>query len=289
MLTKNNGGKMLLGEKIKAARQAKGITQSQLAADKLTRNMISRIETGTANPSLDTIKYIAKSLSLPVSYLLSEDDDLLFYEKKEKISVIYSAYASKDYTYCIEKIDSLSGIDDELAYILTSSLFERGRQNVIRGALRSAVSDFERAEKTANLTVLNTVHITSVMKIYKSIASNIQAPLLEFDETKYIDGLYGTFDYDMYKYLVQDYDYEFRDESIRSHAIAKKLIRERRYSDALVKLIEASEKAARMGYNSFVIFGVYTDLEQCYKQLFDFENAYRYATKRMSMLEGFKT
>ena len=75
---------MLLGEKIKLARLAKKITQSQLAGDKVTRNMISRIETGTANPSLDTIKYLAQRLSLPVSYLLSEDDDLLFYEKKEK-------------------------------------------------------------------------------------------------------------------------------------------------------------------------------------------------------------
>lgn len=280
---------MLLGEKIRSARQSRCITQSQLAGDRLTRNMISRIETGTANPSLDTIKYLAKNLSLPVSYLLSEDDDLLFYEKKEKISVIYSAYTTKDYSYCIEKIDSLSGIDDELAYILTVSLFERGKKNVIRGALRSAVEDFDRAEKTAQLTVLSTVHITSVMKMYRSIASNIQAPLLEFDDAEYIDGLYGTFDYDMYRYLIQDYDYEFRDDGIRLHAIAKKLIRERRYSDAVSKLLEASEISASKGYNSFVVFGIYADLEQCYKQLFDFENAYRYATKRMSMLEGFKT
>lgn len=280
---------MLLGEKIRSARQSRGITQSQLAGDRLTRNMISRIETGTANPSLDTIKYLAKNLSLPVSYLLSEDDDLLFYEKKEKISVIYSAYTAKDYSYCIEKIDSLSGIDDELAYILAVSLFERGKKNVIRGALRSAVEDFDRAEKTAQLTVLSTVHITSVMKMYRSIASNIQAPLLEFDDAEYMDGLYGTFDYDMYRYLIQDYDYEFRDDGIRLHAIAKKLIRERRYSDAVSKLLEASEISASKGYNSFVVFGIYADLEQCYKQLFDFENAYRYATKRMSMLEGFKT
>ena len=280
---------MLLDEKIRSARQARGITQSQLAGDRLTRNMISRIETGTANPSLDTIKYLAANHSLPVSYLLSEDDDLLFYEKKEKISVIYSAYIAKDYSYCIEKIDSLSGIDDELAYILVVSLFERGKQNVIRGALRSAGEDFKRAEKTADLTALSTVHITSVMKMYKSIASNIQAPLLEFDDGEYMDGLYATFDCDMYRYLIQDYDYEFKDESIRLHAIAKKLIRERRYSDAVTKLLEASEKVASKGDNSFVVFGIYADLEQCYKQLFDFENAYRYATKRMSMLEGFKT
>ena len=280
---------MLLGEKIKRARKAGRITQSQLAAGKLTRNMISRIETGTANPSLDTIRYLAKRLSLPVSYLLSEDDDLLFYEKKEKMASIYTAYKSKDHSYCIEKIDSLSALDDELAYILSSALLERGKQNLVRGALHSALKDLTRAEESVKLTVLNTVHIATVIKMYKSIASNIQAPLLEFDEIAYVEGLYSTFDYDIYRYLMQDYDYEFKNESIRYHAIAKKLIRERKYSDAVPKLLQASEKMAAQGYNSFVLFSIYTDLEQCYKQLFDFENAYRYASKRMSMLEGFKT
>lgn len=280
---------MLLGEKIKLARQAKKITQSQLAGDKVTRNMISRIETGTANPSLDTIKYLAQRLSLPVSYLLSEDDDLLFYEKKEKMSVIYTAYTSKDYSYCIEKIDSLSGLDNELAYLLANSLVERGKQNLVRGALQSAMKDFERAEESIHLTVLDTLHISTVLKMYKSIASNIQAPLLEFDDAEYAAGLHSTFDYDMYRYLVQDYDYEFKNESMRYHAAAKKLIRERKYSDAVPRLLKASEKMAAQGYNSFVLFSIYTDLEQCYKQLFDFENAYRYASKRMSMLEGFKT
>ena len=69
---------MTLGEKIKKARRAKRITQERLAKDKITRNMISRIESGKANPSLDTIRHIAKELSMPVSYFLSEDDNLLF-------------------------------------------------------------------------------------------------------------------------------------------------------------------------------------------------------------------
>ena len=288
-MTTKGGAKMLLGEKIKLARQAKKITQSQLAGDTVTRNMVSRIETGTANPSLDTIKHLAQRLSVPVAYLLSEDDDLLFYEKKEKMAVIYTAYTSRDYSYCIEKIDSLSGLDNELAYILANSLLERGKLNLARGSVKSAMKDFERAEKILGLTVLDTLHISTVLKMYKSIASNIQAPLLEFNDADFAAGLHSAFDYDMYRYLVQDYDYEFKNDSMRYHAMAKKLIRERKYSDAVPKLLQSCEKMAAQGYNSFVLFSVYTDLEQCYKQLFDFENAYRYASKRMSMLEGFKT
>ena len=54
-------------------------------------------------------------------------------------------------------------------------------------------------------------------------------------------------------------------------------------------LLQAADAARDREYNSFAVFGIYADLEQCYKQLYDFENAYRYSSKRMSMLEGFKT
>ena len=53
---------MTLGQKIKNARKSKRITQDRLAKGKITRNMISRIESGKANPSLETIKHIAKEI-----------------------------------------------------------------------------------------------------------------------------------------------------------------------------------------------------------------------------------
>ena len=67
-----------LGEKIKLRRKSLGLTQSELAGNKITRNMLSRIENGAALPSLDTLEHIAIGLKLPVPYLLSEDDDLPF-------------------------------------------------------------------------------------------------------------------------------------------------------------------------------------------------------------------
>ena len=64
---------MELGEKLRLARLEKGISQRQLCGDTITRNMLSRIEHGAARPSMDTLRYLAGQLGLPVSYFLEED------------------------------------------------------------------------------------------------------------------------------------------------------------------------------------------------------------------------
>ena len=50
---------MDIGKKIKELRLQKFMTQSELAGNEITRNMLSRIENGAAQPSLDTLKYLA--------------------------------------------------------------------------------------------------------------------------------------------------------------------------------------------------------------------------------------
>lgn len=279
---------MTIGEKIKYVRKRKKLTQSALASDKITRNMISRIENGSANPSLDTLIYIAQRLEVPVSYLVSREEDLLFYEKKEKIKQIYEAFAAKEYAYCIKKIESFSSVDEELKYILANSYFELGKNALLKGSLKTAGRYFDKAALMCEKCIFDTRHITSVMHMYTALVANIQSPLLEFDEKKYLDGLYGVFEYEIYKYLTQDYNYKYTDLSIKNHISARSLMHDRRYTEALSILLEAANYVVTKRYNSFLLFGIYSDIEQCYKQLRDFENAYKYANKRLSMLEGFK-
>ena len=64
---------MELGEKIRIARQEKGFSQRQLCADRITRNMLSLIESGRARPSMDTLLYLAERLEKPLGYFLGED------------------------------------------------------------------------------------------------------------------------------------------------------------------------------------------------------------------------
>ena len=63
---------MELGQKIKAARLEAGLSQRQLCADTITRNMLSQIENGSAKPSMDTLQILAARLHKTVGYFLEE-------------------------------------------------------------------------------------------------------------------------------------------------------------------------------------------------------------------------
>lgn len=63
---------MDLGQKLRQARQAAGLSQRQLCGVEITRNMLSQIENGTARPSMDTLRYLARQLGKPISYFLEE-------------------------------------------------------------------------------------------------------------------------------------------------------------------------------------------------------------------------
>lgn len=64
---------MELGEKIRAARLEQGLSQRQLCGDRITRNMLSQIENGSARPSMDTLAYLAERLGKSVSFFLERD------------------------------------------------------------------------------------------------------------------------------------------------------------------------------------------------------------------------
>lgn len=54
-----------LGARIKEARIAKKMTQSQVVGNFITRNMLSQIENGNALPSVPTLEYLAEVLDVP--------------------------------------------------------------------------------------------------------------------------------------------------------------------------------------------------------------------------------
>ncbi|MBS4210399.1 helix-turn-helix transcriptional regulator [Bacillus sp. FJAT-50079] len=61
-----------LGERIRTIRKQKKLTLEQLAGEKLTKGMLSLIENNKANPSMESLAYIAGQLGVEMTELLEE-------------------------------------------------------------------------------------------------------------------------------------------------------------------------------------------------------------------------
>ncbi len=276
------------GEKIKKRRLELGMTQRCVAGDFMTRNMLSLIESGSAMPSFETADYLSKKLDIPLPYLFSSDTSLFMYEKQQKIDYIKDLYKRKNYQYCMSVIDALSDRDDELSYIYSMCSFMHGKKMLCNGSLTSAAKYLQLALESAENTIYDTDEIKAVCPLYLAVVENIQSPLLEFDKEIYDKIRLSHFDYEFYKYIILDYDYKFTSELYGKHLEAKQLLKKYNYTEAIA-LLSALEEYKTYDYNACVLFGVYSDLEFCYKQIGDFENAYRYSAKRFSLISAFNT
>ena len=66
---------LTLGKRIKEARLAKKMTQSEVVGTFITRNMLSQIESGTATPSIKTLEYLSGVLEIPLDQLMTADEN----------------------------------------------------------------------------------------------------------------------------------------------------------------------------------------------------------------------
>ncbi len=104
-----------LGKRIKEARLAKKMTQSELVGTFITRNMLSRIESGNACPSVKTLEYLAGRLDLPAGSLISdevqneEDPD----RNAQQLITVKRLYKESDYHACIKAAEKLNGSEFE--------------------------------------------------------------------------------------------------------------------------------------------------------------------------------
>ena len=277
---------MTLGEKIKRIRSSKGITQKALSDGIVTRNMLSQIECSKASPSLETLKGLAERLEVPVSYLISDEENGFFYEKEKRIERIKTLYKQYRFTDCIKECSKLSERDDEINLILANCYYNIGKKNVLFGFLGKGLGELNSSLQFSRETIYDTTAINNSALIYIALSKNVKAPLLEFDIETFEKTLDDKLEYELYKYIVKDYSSKFKNETLSNHVLAKEKIASRDYRGALEILLKIEEN--KKSYNAHVFFNVYTDIEACYKQLLDFENAYRYANKRISLMEGFK-
>lgn len=105
-----------IGEKIRKLRKAKGITQSQLAGEHITKSMLSQIENGKAQPSMGSLQYLARQLGLEVSQLLEEDGSA---EISRLLREVEDHIKRKEYSSVISNVEPL--LETKLPLILDAA------------------------------------------------------------------------------------------------------------------------------------------------------------------------
>ena len=288
---------MNIGEKIRELRVAKLMTQSELAGTQITRNMLSCIENGVAQPSLSTILYIASRLNVPAGFLLAEEGDEIVYRKMSSFANIKSAYIAEDWRGC--RSLCLFGCpqpDDEISLLLSDCDAEIATEEFWHGKLRSACRFWDEALSYAEKTVYSTEHIEARAKVFFRYMERISPTLYSdaLDQERVLSIEYKSPFSDYVKALeeLDQGNLEFADSFLKKadlnsfftkHIQIRLMVQEKLFSDAkaaLVKLLDAETPL-----NEVELYAVLCDLEICCRETEDYKGAYGYASEKVELLE----
>ncbi|MBQ9735502.1 MAG: helix-turn-helix transcriptional regulator [Clostridia bacterium] len=281
---------MTLGQKIREERRARGWTQSELAGEEITRNMLSRIESGAALPSLPTLTYLADRFGLPAGYFLTEGEDRIAHEKLLHFPAILAAYRAKNYKEAVRLYRrDFTESDDELAFVVANSALYCTRDEMHRGHMKKANEYLSLAATLMEGSAYTTDAMRAVRALLDAILTNVQAPRFALVGSNYEALAADAVWEETYRYFSEKTEgYRFGDDVLAQHTAARKLIGEGKYTDAVKALGEIETRRADPHFSVLVLFRLYGDLEVCYKELGNFEEAYRYSSKRMSLLSAFR-
>lgn len=286
---------MNIGEKIKKLRLEKMMTQSELSGDRVTRNMLSLIEKGKAVPSMQTLSYIASRLKVSIAFLLADEKEEKMLLKYSKISDIRLAFKDGNYRICMDMCKRLGrnseSRDDEIKLIMAESALSIAKEEVYRDRIRLAWSVLDEAVLFASETMYNTKHIEAaagIMFVYLGklspslVSENMDLETFDFNSAK----AFCTDD-DFCKYILAlndlDNDYLLNDEAYELHVKCRKSMKKGEFDKAYNLLSDILKLDNRLP--GILLYEVFSDLEDCCRQLGNTKNARIYSDEKVTQLE----
>ena len=290
-----------LGQKIRRLRVAQQMTQAELAGDQITRNMLSQIENGNAQPSLATILYLADKLDIAPGYFFAEDEDEFLYRKMQRIDKIKQAFAAGAWQRCMALCqDNLNGSDDEVTFILCRCAYQLALRAFAEGRLCAAHSGFVQTLEYASQTIYDTSSLSRTAYDYLTYLAQFDSALeipsfirpQKYGDnaeqpwfSAYLQALASVHAGDLStpEHLLALID--FAEPAFAVHIRARMAMASCDYSGA-VQLIERVLTPERgLPPSKPMVYLLYGDLEICCRETGDFERAYRYSTQRVKLLD----
>ena len=287
---------MTIGKRIKKIRNEKAMTQSELAGTFITRNMLSLIESGNAQPSLPTIQYLAERLNVPAGILIEDDKYEYLYRRAASVENIRHAYAAENYRICLDLCQGLEGSveDDEINLIRAECCIAIAKEEFSEGHLKHACKNFDKACEYSKKTLYNTSRIVAEAYVYCNYMQDIISPSLFADcvDEDIVYELALSDEFCRYaccflnkKSNIESCSELFKNKIYDDHIKSVSAIKKGDYEIAYKLLIDILN-----GNNSVpspIMYDVFKELEVCCKEIGDFKGAYEYSCNKVIMMEKF--
>ena len=251
---------MELGEKLKAARLEAGLSQRQLCGDIITRNMLSQIENGTANPSDATLRALCARLGKPVSYFKEDvpSENLSVLHQAQQAQPAQALEILKDYLQPDPILDGwYHRLRTRCILALAQQAVAENRTAYARQLLEQAQPQNGHTRKWAILC-----HQCGI-----DTARNLAAKLPDNTEECYLRAQAALEQGDPDRCLANLTAADRQTEKLQ--LLRGKALMEKKAFDEALSCLQPLEQPA-----------VYPLLEICYRELGNFEKAYEYACKQ---------
>ena len=288
-----------IGHKIKQLRLQRNMTQTELAGDQITRNMLSRIENGAALPSLPTVWYLADRLEVPAGFLLAEGNDDRIWRKMNRIESIRRLLRTGDTRICMELCraeDQDRDADDEICLIMAECSLRLGIEAFEGGHMHQACTLLDEAVEYAARTVYDASAVRDTAALYFRFMHRLSPMLYSESLPGSEDPLTGS-SRPFGRYVlalealeageerrVHFYLNEETTDAWAAHFAAHYDVHRAEYQtamEALLRLLHAEREQSRVW-----LYCVFCDLEICCRELGDFKGAYEYSQNKVSLLEA---
>ena len=292
---------MNYGEKIKNARLRAHMTQKELAGDKITRSMLSQIESGKAVPSLSTVRYIAERLGLPEGYLVSEAPDEDVYRKSSFVTEIKDLFSTGNYAGCLKLCDLHPSDDDEILLIVSESSLKLAVDNYRKGRLDLTEQYLSRVLESASACGYETGSIVFEASVYLDLLRDIGFSTPAGTRASQLLEESPAFQLHLYRSILELVDSGNTEKAKRmlqsgmlpdgpylDHLKAKMLYAEGDYLHALRLMTELEDQFITECADPVTLYRLYTDMEFCAGTNGDGASAKDYGRKKDSMLKKIK-
>ncbi len=288
---------MNIGQKIRELRVAKLMTQAELAGNHITRNMLSCIENGSAQPSLSTILYIAARLNVPAGFLLAEEGDEIVYRKMSGFENIKSAYVAKDLRGCRSLcLSTCPEPDDEICLLLAECNAGIAEEEFWDGRLHSACRFFDEALEYAEQSMYQTAHVEAKARVFfrymRRLSATLYSDVLDEEKEALLSDTSPFAKYVTVMEAMDDGEIALAERFLESaeensfftdHVRIRLMMESGAFDDAkalLLQLLNAVEPL-----NKISLYTVLCELEVCCRETEDFKGAYNHASDKLLLLE----